>query len=134
MKIKFKLIINEMKKILICFIFSIIVISINAQEFKIVTTIESVVPGGLGRSRMLQTDENGNTEEIKMNNYFSLAGINFGNVMENDQQISKMLGNMSKEGWELMSIVPGVYSADKSTGIFITRYYFKKNIKIDDGY
>ncbi len=98
----------------------------SAQEYKIVTTIESVVPGGLGRSRMIKTDNEGKTEEIKMKNFFSMAGINFGNVVENDQMIAKMLNDMAQEGWKLESITPGVYAADKSTGIFISRYLFKK--------
>lgn len=100
--------------------------ALSAQEFKVITTIESVVPGGLGRSRMIQQDANGKLEEIKMNNFFSMVGINFGNIMDNDLMIAEMLTKMTTEGWEIISIVPGVYAADKSTGIFITRYFFKK--------
>ena len=32
-------------------------------EYKQITAIESVVPGGLGRSRILTTDDNGQTRE-----------------------------------------------------------------------
>lgn len=101
-------------------------ISLSAQEYKIITTVESVVPGGLGRSRMIQTDSNGKTEEIKMKNFFSMAGINFGNIVENDLMITNMLKKMSEDGWKLVTATPGVYAADKSTGIFITRYLFSK--------
>lgn len=115
-----------MKKTLLAAFLLIATMALSAQEFKIITTIESVVPGGLGRSRMIQTDASGNTEEVKMENFFSMVGLNFGNVVNNDRMIAEMLKKMTDDGWSLESIVPGVYSADKSTGIFITRYIFKK--------
>lgn len=107
-------------------LFFLFTLALTAQEYKVITTIESVVPGGLGRSRMIQSDSKGNLDEVKMKNFFSLAGINFGNIIENDQAIASMLTNLAAEGWKLESIIPGVYSADKSTGIFITRYLFSK--------
>lgn len=97
-----------------------------AQEFTLVTTIESVVPGGLGRSRMVSTTSDGKLKETPMENFFSLVGINFGNVRMNDQAITDKITQMTKDGWHLESVNSGVYSADKSTGIFITRYLFKK--------
>ena len=42
-----------------------------------ITAVESVVPGGLGRSRMISIDDQGKMEETKMKNFFSMAGINF---------------------------------------------------------
>ncbi len=92
-----------------------------------ITTIESVVPGGLGRSRMVTTDPDGNYKEIDMENFFSFVGINFGNVRKNDKMITDKINEMQTQGWELANINSGVYSADKSTGIFITRYLFKKS-------
>lgn len=94
--------------------------------FTQITTIESVVPGGLGRSRMVTTEPDGNFKEVNMENFFSLVGINFGNVRKNDQMITEKMNEMISQGWEVESINSGVYSADKSTGIFITRYLFKK--------
>lgn len=93
-----------------------------------VTVIESVVQGGAGRSRMISQDENGQMEEIKIENLFSLAGINFGNVRENDQQITNKITDLTNAGWELYTVAPGVYSGGKSggNGIFMTRYLFKK--------
>jgi hypothetical protein len=91
-----------------------------------ITTVESVVPGGLGRSRMVTTDPDGNFKEVNMENFFSLVGINFGNVRKNDKQITDKINDMTAEGWVLESVNSGVYSADKSTGIFITRYLFKR--------
>ena len=99
-------------------------------EWLQITTIESVVPGGLGRSRMITRDHKGEMEETKMKNFFSLVGINFNNVRQNDQQITDKLAQLTAEGWELVQITPGVYSASDTdaggTGIFITRYLFKK--------
>ena len=92
-----------------------------------ITTIESVVPGGLGRSRMVTTDPDGNYKEIDMENFFSFVGINFGNVRKNDKMITDKINEMENQGWALADINSGVYSADKSTGIFITRYLFKKS-------
>jgi hypothetical protein len=99
-----------------------------AQKFEFfqITTIESVVPMGLGRSRMLTIDENGKQEEVKMKNFFSAVGINFGNIRKNDELVGDKLTQLSEQGWELESVNTGVYSADKSTGIFITRYLFKR--------
>lgn len=116
-----------MKNLLFAIAVFICTTAVTAQEYKIVTTIESVVPGGLGRSRMIQTDDNGKSQEVKMKNYFSMVGINFGNITENDQMIAMMLGDMNSKGWELVTATPGVYSADKSTGLFITRYVFKRD-------
>ncbi len=93
-----------------------------------VTVIESVVPGGLGRSRMISQDENGKMEETKLENFFSMAGINFGNIRENDQQITNKISELSNEGWNLYDVTSGVYSGNQNNnnGIFITRYLFKK--------
>ena len=98
----------------------------ESYEYTQVTTIESVVPGGLGRSRMITTSEKGNLDEIKMKNFFSLAGINFGNVRQNDELIANKITSLSSDGWELFSVNTGVYSGAEGGGIFITRYLFRK--------
>ena len=98
----------------------------KGPQFLQVTTIESVVPAGLGRSRMITASPSGALEEIKMENFFSMGGINFGNVRMNDQMITDKISQLAADGWELVQVTPGVYAADKSTGIFITRYLFKK--------
>jgi hypothetical protein len=99
---------------------------VPVYEFQLVTTIESVVPGGLGRSRMISTDMNGQLEEQKLENFFSLVGINFGNVRNNDKMIGEKINSMSAAGFELHDTTSGVYSTETSTGIFITRYFFRK--------
>jgi len=96
------------------------------KEIKVVTTIESVVPGGLGRSRMISSDSLGTLEEVKMDNFFSLVGINFGNVKDNDKSIAAKISTLTNQGWNLDFVNSGVYSAESSTGIFITRYLFSR--------
>lgn len=96
-------------------------------EFLQITTIESVVPMGLGRSRMISINNSGEMQEEKMENFFSAFGINFGNVRANDRMITDKITLLANEGWQLIQITPGVYgSTDGKQGIFITRYLFKK--------
>jgi hypothetical protein len=98
-------------------------------EYYQMTTVESVVPGGLGRSRLIMTDPNGKMEEIKMENFFSMVGINFENIRSNDQLISDKINDLAREGWELSNVSAGAYGHEQSTGIFITRYMFKRALK-----
>lgn len=107
-------------------------------EYKVVTVVESVVPAGLGRSRMIeaQTDMEVNAfttsrtdgkksnqkdvkrkdakidefDESKMLNFYSVTGINFQNIASNDALISSKLTQMAKEGWELLFVTSGVES------------------------
>ncbi|MFD2725290.1 hypothetical protein [Hyunsoonleella rubra] len=133
-------------------------IETNAQvEYKIVTSVESIVPSGLGRSRLISASvdrdyesftsektEEDNTrnkskrkdirvkdfEETKLLNFFNLAGIRFQNIASNDALVSSKLSTMAEEGWELAFVTSGVESdsgKDDGQGIFITRYIFKRN-------
>jgi hypothetical protein len=97
-------------------------------EWKQVTVVESVVAAGLGRSRMITTDANGKLDEIKMKNFFSVTGINFGNLKENDLLITDKIQQLSNEGWELYDTTTGVamYGVDNSDGIFMPRDLFRK--------
>ncbi len=107
-------------------------------EYKIVTTVESIVPAGIGRSRIISEDdqlnhedfttsridgttsEQGNVrrkdakidsfEETKLLNFFSVTGINFQNIASNDAMISDKLNKMVAAGWELEFVVSGVES------------------------
>jgi hypothetical protein len=130
---------------------------VRAQQFKVITSVESIVPSGLGRSRIIdakeekdfteytseQTEEdNGrnrskrgdirvkNFEETKLLNFYNIAGIRFQNIAANDAVISSKLNAMVAEGWELAFVTSAV-EADAGEkdgqGIFITRYVFKKN-------
>ncbi len=109
-----------------------------AQEYAVITTIESIVPAGLGRSRMISNKEDLNTadyttkrtdgttsdmgtvkredikidnfEETKLLNFFSATGINFQNIASNDAMISAKLNEMAAAGWSLMFVATGVES------------------------
>ena len=133
--------------------------SMNAQsvEYKIVTSIESIVPNGLGRSRLLssndvkdykdytstQTEEDNTRnksnrkdlrvkgfDETKMLNYYNVGGIRFQNIATNDAIITSKINTMVAEGWELAFVVSGVESEGgkgDGQGIYITRFIFKRN-------
>jgi len=99
---------------------------VEEYEWQQITVIESVVPGGLGRSRMISTNESGKMEEEKLQNFFSITGINFGNINENDLKITDKVSKLTARGWELYNVTSGVYGVEGKTGIFITRYMFRK--------
>jgi len=147
---------------LIAFLF--IFQSANAQvyEFQIVTVVESIVPNGIGRSRMITSDEARdfndysssrsekddkrnkssredirlkNFEETKLLNFFNVAGIRFQNIAANDAVVTSKINEMTQKGWELTFVNSGVESfAGKGdgNGIYVTRYLFKR-IKIEQG-
>ncbi|MDA8686423.1 hypothetical protein N9L94_05370, partial [Robiginitalea sp.] len=105
-----------MKKL---FILAIILVlgapEISAQTYRVVTSVESIVPNGLGRSRIINgledkdyrefttvqsEDDNSrnksdrgeirvkNFEETKLLNFYNLGGIRFQNIAANDALIS----------------------------------------------
>ena len=139
---------------------TILLISFDSSaqtEYKVITSVESIVPNGLGRSRLIssndvkdykeftstQTDDDNkrnkskrdeirvkNFDETKLLNFYNLGGIRFQNIAANDAMITSKINSMSEEGWELMFVTSGVASkGDKSdnNGIFITRYIFKRS-------
>ncbi|RXF71113.1 hypothetical protein [Arcticibacter tournemirensis] len=109
-----------------------------APQFKVVTIVESIVPGGLGRSRLIETKTEVNaadftTErtdgkdskqgdvkrgdakidsfaETKLLNFFSVAGINFQNIASNDAIITSKMNELAKDGWKLSFVTSGVES------------------------
>ena len=148
-----------MKKLLIVLTISLFTfLETNAQvEYKVVTSVESIVPSGLGRSRIISAneqkdykeftttqteDDNGRNksdrseirvkdfDETKLLNFFNLGGIRFQNIAANDAVITSKINTMIKEGWELAFVTSAVEAdaGDKDgQGIFITRYVFKKD-------
>ncbi len=146
-----------MKKIiLIASLFIAATLDANAQQIKVITSVESIVPSGLGRSRIIdaqeekdfdsytttQTEEDNsrnkskrgdirvkNFEETKLLNFYNIGGIRFQNIAANDAVISSKLTDMLKDGWELVFVASGVEAnagSDDGQGLFITRYIFKK--------
>jgi hypothetical protein len=98
--------------------------------YKQITAVESVIPGGLGRSRILTTDDNGQMVERDLKNFYSMVGINFDNIANNDRVIVDRLNDYSAQGWELVQVSTATNQqssgGNSSGGIFITRYIFRK--------
>lgn len=92
-----------------------------------ITAIESVVGGGLGRSRMIITKEDGTQEEKDLNNLFSITGINFKNIKENETTILQTIVSYTDTGWKMFSNTPLTLSpGTNGSGIFMTRYLLTK--------
>jgi len=92
-----------------------------------ITTIESVVGGGMGRSKMIITKEDGSQDEKEMNNLFSLTGLNLKNIKENESNILTTLKSYTDSGWKLLYVTPLTLSPGQNgTGIFMTRYLLSK--------
>ena len=114
--------------------------TVQQYEFEIVTVIESIVPKGLGRSRMIAKQRmltikqqqplewkkgrriNQKTisvrilepklfEETKLLNFYNLGGIRFNNIATNDAMVKSKLNQMAADGWELTFVSGGVESS-----------------------
>ncbi len=99
----------------------------QSYTYRQFSTIESVIPGGLGRSRIIISDDASQEVGKDLMNFYSLTGINFKNVANNDKLIVDNINQYTTEGWELYQVTAGVQSNDK-TGIFLTRYLFRKPV------
>ena len=110
----------------------------QSKTYKVITVVESIVPGGMGRSRMIEekspinhrdfttdrTDENDSKQgdvkrsdakvdafaETKLLNFYSLVGINFQNIASNDALITSKINELAADGWELKFVTSGVES------------------------
>ena len=102
----------------------------KVYEYKQFSTVESIIGGGLGRSRILTTDDKGTLVEKDLLNFYSMVGINFGNIANNDRSIVSKLNEWTTDGWELTNVTSGAQTnmsnGSTSSGIFITRYLFRK--------
>jgi len=130
-----------MKKFTFTLIFMFIVLMAFSQkkyQYKVITSVESVVPMGMGRSRIIETKQESNaadftTErtsgkkskqkevkrkaakidnfaETKLLNFYSGVGINFQNIASNDALITSTINKIINEGWELAFVTSGVES------------------------
>ncbi len=107
-------------------------------EYKVITIVESIVPAGVGRSRIIENGTEVNASEFtterkdgkksnqkevsrseikidkfkesKLLNFYSLFGINFQNIASNDAVITSKMDTLSKQGWELAFVTSGVES------------------------
>jgi len=102
----------------------------QAEKFMQITTIESVVGGGFGRSKMIITKEDGSQEEKDLENLFSMTGINFKNIKSNETAILQTIKTYTDAGWKLQSTIPMTLSpGNNGAGIFMTRYLLVKEDK-----
>jgi hypothetical protein len=128
------------KSVILSSLFTLLIVSLFAFKsvedtpkrvlYMQVSTIESIIPGGLGRSKMIITLPDGKQNDAGMENFYSIAGINFGNVQSNERAIINKINQITAEGWELHQVTSGVQSPSdgNAQGIFITRYLFKKEM------
>ena len=137
--------INTISVALVAFAFALFLTSFDNSpadvqyEFTSFTVVESIIPNGLGRSRIIhateerdyrefttvRTDENQkrnksdrgeirvkNFEETKILNFFNAVGIRFQNIAANDAVVNSKVSAMLNEGWELVSTNAGVESVE----------------------
>ena len=136
-----------MKKVLLIFCLTLVSLCfLDAQttpQYKVITIVESIVPGGLGRSRMIENQTEievgdyttertdgqdskmgsvkrkdakvGQFSESKLLNLYTLVGINFQNIASNDALITSKLNELAQEGWELKHVTSGVESDSGET-------------------
>lgn len=137
-----------MKKLLISLALFVFSASSWAQtQVKILTVVESIVPMGIGRSRIIESVDTVNSillsdvntvrdemkiekfNEIKLLNLYSGVGINFQNIASNDAIVTAKLISLLREGWKISFVLGGVESnsgKDDGQGIFVTRYILTK--------
>lgn len=150
-----------MKKLIFLALLGLFAPELLAQQYevKVVTSVESIVPSGLGRSRLISANEkrdfteftstqteDDNTrnkskrsdirvkdfEETKLLNFYNIGGIRFQNIAANDAMIESKINAMLSEGWDLAFVASAVESdagGDDGQGIFITRYIFKREVQ-----
>ena len=112
----------------------------QSYEYQVITSVESIIPSGTGRSRLVSTNENRNYkdftsvrtdgktvkdkrnksdrgdirvknfEETKLLNFYNIAGIRFQNIAANDAVIASKINTMTEEGWELAFVTSAVES------------------------
>lgn len=113
-------------------------LDMTAQQFKVITIVESIIPMGIGRSRMIETTSTvdveaattvrtdgkksdqgdidrsdlkvSNFKETKLLNFYSGAGINFQNIASNDAMIMDKMNKMAADGWQIIHIASAVES------------------------
>jgi len=131
-----------MKKfyLVIALLASIYTADAQGYEYKVVTSVESIIPSGLGRSRIISANDERNYQdftsertdgkttkdkrnkssrsdirvknfdETKLLNFFNLGGIRFQNIAANDAVITSKINTMSGNGWELAFVSSAVES------------------------
>jgi len=77
---------------------------------------------------MIITNPDGSQKESDLNNLFSMMGINFKNIKENEDNLIKTLKTYTDDGWKLEQVTSLTLSQNDSGagGIFMTRYLLSK--------
>lgn len=127
--------------LMLAFFWFIFISPVDAQlpkvQVKVVACVESLMPNGVGRSRMFetdlevnyleftskQTDDKGNRnksnrkdvrikdyQETKLLNLYNEGGIRFQNLATNDALMMSKINDMLAQGWELFYVGAGVES------------------------
>jgi hypothetical protein len=80
---------------------------------------------------MIITHPDGSQKETDLENLFSLTGINFKNIKENEDKIIKTLKSYTDDGWKLDHVIPLTLSQNDNGagGIFMTRYLLSKPVE-----
>lgn len=149
-----------MKKIVLLGLFAMLLhepVFAQTFEYKTITVVESIIPNGIGRSRMISAEEERDFKEFtterseednernksdrgeirvkkfqetKLLNFFNMGGIRFQNIAANDAVVTSKINSLAADGWELAFVNSGVESysgPDDENGIYITRYIFKRS-------
>jgi len=100
-----------------------------SKQFMQINTVESVLAGGLGRSRLIITNPDGTQSDTDMDNLFSMTGINFKNIKGNENKIIKVLKTYTDDGWKLDHVTSLTLSQNDTGGggIFMTRYLLSRD-------
>jgi len=134
-----------MKKLALSLLMVVLSYTTFAQEYeyKIITIVESIVPMGIGRSRIIENKQEINAaslttartdgrtsrssevsrsdakiqefKETNLLNFYSGVGINFQNIASNDAIITSKIMEVAQEGWELAFALSGVESDSGET-------------------
>lgn len=128
--------------LILIFTFSLINL-VCAQEFKVITTIESLWMAG-GKSRILdhpdpeqmpttiESVEGKKDEELSIKKFDETKLLNLYSMRDiatNDAVMSAKLASMAKDGWVLVFVNTGVRGVADNGGrdVLITRYIFRKD-------
>ena len=112
----------------------------QTYEYQVITSVESIIPSGAGRSRLISSNEPRNYqdftsqrtdgkkekdkrnksdrseirvknfEETKLLNFFNIGGIRFQNIAANDAVLTSKINTMSSDGWDLAFVTSAVES------------------------
>ncbi len=77
---------------------------------------------------MITTNPDGSQKESELENLFSMMGINFKNIKDNESRLVSILKEYTNAGWKPEQITSLTLSQNDSGagGIFMTRYLLSK--------